>query len=245
LPVIRNRGRMFWAKRLKFDNDGASWALPFGDLMSLLLAVFVMIAAMSELRAGRRFETVGHSVKSAFGFQTPAGGNGHASTASQASMLERLAAGLGHSTTVRLAGPTEEPLGPCELIADGDRLVIRMAAAESFMGPTAIPSPHTRKLLAVIADYLQEGQARLEVHGYGPEGVLPPGLPYRDGLDVACERARMVVRELTQAGVAEGRLSVATFADSGCGRGFEIVVHASPAAARKDNGKERADVKHG
>ena len=51
---------MFWLKRMKRgDDDGWSWALPYGDLMCLLLAVFVMIAAMSELRAGERFDAVG------------------------------------------------------------------------------------------------------------------------------------------------------------------------------------------
>lgn len=234
---------MFWARRLRSDPSGSSWELPFGDLMSLLLAVFVMIAAMSELRAGRRFETVGDSVKSAFGFHSSGGAEGRVPPGS--GVLERLAAGLSDSSTVRLTGPDEEPLGPCEVIADGDRLVIRMAAAECFMGPTAIPSPRTRKLLAVIADYLREGHARLEVCGYGPAGALPPGLPYQDGLDVACERARVVIRALAQAGVAEARLSAATSADPAQGRGFEIVVHASPAAARNEDGKRRADVNHG
>ena len=59
---------MFWLKRLKGHESRWQWALPYGDLMSLLLAVFVMIAAMSELRAGGRFEDVAGGVRSAFGF---------------------------------------------------------------------------------------------------------------------------------------------------------------------------------
>lgn len=230
---------MFWAKRLKNGSDESSWATPFGDLMSLLLAVFVMIAAMSELQSGRRFDTVGNSVKSAFGFQPPIRAGG------EADLLERLARGLSHAAIVRPAGPAVEPLGPCEVVLDGDRLTIRMAAGDSFLGPTAILSPRTRKLLAAIADHLREGQTRVEICGYGPEGVLPPGLPYRDGLDVACERARAVIGELVRAGVAEGRLRAATFAAPVNGRGFEVVVCAGPEAARKLDGKERADINHG
>ncbi len=222
---------MFWARRLKARSDDSSWAVPFGDLMSLLLAVFVMIAGMSELRPGRRFDNVGTSLKSAFGLRGGGPGGRAALPRRAVGLLERLEQGLPHATTVRLCDATETPLPPCEVIGDADRIIIRVAAAESFLGPTGVAAPRTRKLLAVIADYLREGQARLEVRGYGPEGTLPPGLPYLDALDVAAERVRTVRRELARAGVAESRLTSAACAEPTGGRGFEIVVHASPAAA--------------
>ena len=59
---------MFWLKRLKANESRGQWALPYGDLMSLLLAVFVMIAAMSELRVDGRFQDIAIGVRSAFGF---------------------------------------------------------------------------------------------------------------------------------------------------------------------------------
>ena len=49
---------MFWLRRFKNEDEGGSWLLAYGDLMSLLLAVFVMVAAMSELRGGSRFRMV-------------------------------------------------------------------------------------------------------------------------------------------------------------------------------------------
>lgn len=219
---------LFWSKRLKARADDSSWAVPFGDLMTLLLAVFVMIAGMSELRAGRRYSKVEASIKGAFGAR-PAPSRRSAVTLHRLTLLERLEQGLPSTTRVRLAGVTDELLPPCEISGDEDTIIIRVAAEHAFLGPTGVPAPRTRKLLAVIADYLREGQARLEVRGYGPDGTLPPGLPYLDALDVAAERARTTSRELTRSGVAASRLASVARAEPAGGRGFEIVVHASPA----------------
>ena len=220
---------MFWSKRLKARTDDSSWAVPFGDLMTLLLAVFVMIAGMSELRPGRRFNKVGASIKGAFGAHAAPVRRVQA-TLHRLTLLERLEQGLPSATNVRLCDAAEEPMPPCEVIGDETTVIIRVAAENAFLGPTGVPAPRTRKLLAVIADYLREGQARLEVRGYGPDGILPPGLPYLDALDVAAQRARMASRELARSGVAESRLASVAVAESAGGRGFEIVVHASPAA---------------
>jgi flagellar motor protein MotB len=219
---------LFWSKRLKTRTDDSSWAVPFGDLMTLLLAVFVMIAGMSELRPGRRYSKVEASIKGAFGAQ-PAPARQAPATLHRLSLLERLEQGLPNATSVRLCDAAEEPLPPCEVIGDEDTIIIRVAAENAFLGPTGVAAPRTRKLLAVIADYLREGQARLEVRGYGPDGTLPPGLPYLDALDVAAERARTASRELSRSGVAASRLACVARAEPAGGRGFEIVVHASPA----------------
>lgn len=219
---------LFWSKRLKARTDDSSWAVPFGDLMTLLLAVFVMIAGMSELRAGRRYSKVEASIKGAFGAH-PAPARQSPATLHRLTLLERLEQGLPSTANVRLRDVTEEPLPPCEVVGDEDTIIIRVAAEDAFLGPTGVLAPRTRKLLAVIADYLQEGQARLEVRGYGPDGTLPPGLSYLDPLDVAAERARMASRELSRSGVAASRLASVARAESAGGRGFEIVVHASPA----------------
>jgi flagellar motor protein MotB len=219
---------MFWAKRLKARSDDSSWAVPFGDLMSLLLAVFVMIASMSELRPGRRFDRIGSSIKSAFGLGSMTLDARRLAPSKPATLRERLEQGLAGVTVVRLADAAEEPLPLCEVVEDADRIIIRMAGSDAFLGPTGVAAPRTRKLLAVIADQLREGQARLEVRGFGPDGALPPGLPYRDTLEVAAERARAVCRELTKAGVAGNRLAAVACAEPTGGRGFEIVVRASP-----------------
>lgn len=235
---------MFWAKRVKARNDDSSWAVPFGDLMTLLLAVFVMIAGMSELRPGRRFEKVGASIKGALGSPAPAAGR-LARTRTSMGLFERLEQGLPHVVTVRLPDPGEELLPPCEVIGDEDTIVIRVAAEDAFLGPTGVAAPRTRKLLAVIADYLREGQARLEIRGYGPDGTLPPGLPYLDALDVAAERARTASCALTRSGVAVSRVATVACAQPAGGRGFEIVVHASPAPGAGKASAAQGTDKHG
>ena len=85
---------MFWIKRLKSDESRWQWALPYGDLMSLLLAVFVMIAAMSEMRVDDRFQETASSVRSAFGFSRMDRSSAFSGLlfSERPTMLERLAA---------------------------------------------------------------------------------------------------------------------------------------------------------
>lgn len=221
---------MFWAKRLKqqFGDTTSSWALPFGDLMSLLLVVFVMITAMSEIRTGARFNHVGQSVKGAFGFDSADSGQKPPASASTdpRSLFEQLAAGASGSSVLRLAGVDSELLPACEMRVNDDQIHIRIPTEVAFIGPSSILAPDARKLFAVIADYLREGRTHLEVRSYGPGGALPADTPYRDGLDVASERARQVARELALAGVAENRLSASAFAQPADIWGVEIIVHA-------------------
>src|SRR5690606_4076950 len=119
---------------------------------------------------GGRFDHVGASVKGAFGFDAadPNQPGSTASTAKASSLLERVAAGASGLALLRLPNVDAELLPSCEMVVEGDRVIIRMLEAGIFIGPTARPAENARKLLAVIADHLREGQAHLEVRGYGP-----------------------------------------------------------------------------
>lgn len=62
------------AKRKPPENPGIpEWVLTYGDLMSLLLCFFILLAAFSELKKPREYIRVIDSIQEAFGFQ---GGQG-------------------------------------------------------------------------------------------------------------------------------------------------------------------------
>lgn len=239
--------QLFWLKRLKqVDREESSWALSYGDLMSLLLAVFVMIAAMSELRAGDRFDTVGAAVRSAFGFATIGGdAEAGADPVSKAplTLLERLAqAGLEQTEANRGRSWDEERLASCDVTRERDRVVIQVAGPTSFSTFSAQLRPEARRAVARIAGFLIEGQTRVEIRGHNGDGRLPAEALFRDGLDLSYARARVVADELIAAGVPKGRLHVAAWGDSdplpgkagsgadGMNRRVEIIVHAATAA---------------
>jgi flagellar motor protein MotB len=235
---------LFWLERMKADKPGALWALSFGDLMALLLAVFVMIAAMSELRKGARFDAVGHGVRSAFGFargETWKGGMDDPAGCS--SVVERLArSGLRSSATSGRDISDQELLSPCEVLTEGDRLVIRIAGEASFEPFSARLAPRAEAALTRLADFLVGGRSRLEIRGHGSDGRLPAEAPFRDSLDLSYARARAVADLLVSSGLARERLCVTAQGDQepvirpeegvspGANRRIEIIVHAAPAA---------------
>lgn len=64
------------AKRRKQEEPGIpEWIVTYGDLMSLLLCFFILLAAFSELKQPREFREVINKIREALGFQ---GGMGQA-----------------------------------------------------------------------------------------------------------------------------------------------------------------------
>lgn len=232
---------MFWLKRLKEENDESSWALAYGDLMSLLLAVFVMIAAMSELRAGRRFDEVRDGVRGAFGFSGMAA---HAELLPGAgrslSLVERLAAAGLESGTTHGSELTDDALAPCDIVLQEDRLILRIAGSAAYEAHSARLLPTGRRALARLAEYLVAGQAILEIRGHGGDGPVPAEAPFRDALDLSYERARQVASVLIEMGLDPARLELTACGDrdplvlqptdhplSEMNRRIEIIVHST------------------
>jgi flagellar motor protein MotB len=231
---------MFWLKRLKQNEADSAWALSYGDLMSLLLAVFVMIAAMSELRQGEKFERVRASVLAALGFGE--GGNTNRAPApNELSLLERLErAGL--DVGAGGAMMERELADACEIRAERDRVVIRLAGSSTFDRFSARLRPQAQRLVERLAIQLKEGFAQLEIRGHGGDGEMPSGVAYRDAFDLSYQRARAVADLLQSNGVAVSRMRATACGDSepllmdsqravatGVNRRVEIAVHAVPA----------------
>jgi len=202
-------GTLFWVRRLKRGEHGSDWSLPYGDLMSLLLAVFVMIAAMSELKSGPRYAKVAGGVQRAFGFS--AGGRARRERAqalgvplSLLEQLERidLRGGLG----LRASDGTGRALAPCEVRSEPGRVVLRIPGQACFADFAAELEPGADRLLVLLADYLKEGRATLEIRvGAGPDAERNVVM-LRDGCDLAYERARACAQALIRGGVDAERI---------------------------------------
>ncbi|GMU25050.1 MAG: hypothetical protein AMXMBFR13_51210 [Phycisphaerae bacterium] len=242
---------MFWTRRLRGDGEPASWAVPYGDLMSLLLAVFVMIAAMSELRGGRRFERVESAVRSAFGFvpSEPRLALQHQSNPAP-TLLERLEdVGLSGESTVRLAGPRGDVLPACQVRSEREHLIIHFPEAELFEDRTAALGSRGQRLISRLGEVLRDGKLPLQIQAFSAAADNRPGVPFEDGLDLAYERTRAMAHGLLQAGVARDRLLLTVRADAapdlkrdpGTTRsGISIVVHAGVPGVLPADGRESA-----
>ena len=226
--------RVFWTQRLGSESGDASWMLPYGDLMSLLLAMFVMIAAMSELGSVRRFGEFREAVRSAFGFDLDPAPADVGLTGRPLTVADRLKrAGLTPSGPIPAASTEGDPLACCEVSTAPDRVTIRLADPAPFERFSAVLKPPAARAVDRIADFLAGGEARVEIKGYHGDGLLPPASSFRDGLDLSYARARAVVEGLSRAGVDRARLTVTARADQAPSgdRRIEIIVHAASAAS--------------
>jgi chemotaxis protein MotB len=214
--------RMFWTKRLKeaeADADGA-WVLSYGDLMTLLLVVFVMIAAMSELRTGSRFGRIRDGVRQAFGFaamtspvQAKSAVLGHPPT-----LLERLEqAGFKRESSALLIGPDDEVLAACDVIVARDSIMVRLAGHVMFVPHSAAIESGGAKAVSRIGEFLADGTSRIEVRGYGEAGPLPAHVPFRDAMDLSYARARAVVDLFAAKDVERSRMFIAALGEGGSG----------------------------
>ncbi len=232
--------RMFWSHRLRGEDDASGWQLPYADLMSLLMAVFVMIAAMSELRGGKRFEAVAGGLRAALGFSGRA-----ADPLVPAADREGVAGRFERMRKAALLRASEDPLASCTLVCDGASVTVCIPGGESFPAGSTQLSRSGRMAVARIAECLADGSAAVEIRGHaeGSEGVE------QDPLDLSYERARAVADALAAAGVVRGRLTLSAMGDRvppkdarqpGAGRRVEVIVHAAPravslASPRKSN----------
>ncbi len=56
-------------KKQKKDSGGVpEWVVTYGDMMSLLLCFFILLAAFSELKREHEYQRVVTAVKEAFGY---------------------------------------------------------------------------------------------------------------------------------------------------------------------------------
>jgi chemotaxis protein MotB len=232
---------MFWLKRLKAEKHESSWLLAYSDLVSLLLGVFVMIAAMSEMHTGMRFRMIRDGVRSAFGFDSE-NDDLLFDGSRPVTLGERLQqAGLRGSRGAGLDN-SSNALACCDVIVEDERVMIRVAGAACFNECSTRLKTTGRRALSRLAEFLVGGQARVEVRGHCGMSSLPGEVPFRDAVDLSYQRARVAAKVLQQGGLQSQRLYVSALGDreplvqkqprrdSAINDRIEIVVQAVPAA---------------
>lgn len=208
---------MFWLKRLKTDTDRTGWMLPYADMMSLLLAIFVLIAAMSEFRPGRQFSEISRAVRGSFGFRlAPEPVEAGPPAAAASGLLARLAAeAMNASGTVPAGSGADDPLSMFEVTAGVDRLTVRVTDPAAFEPVSGVLAPHARHGVRCLGDVLADATSRIEVRAVVwdrpdrrrvREGEAPAVIPRRDTWDEARARVRDIVAVLGEAGVRRERL---------------------------------------
>lgn len=203
------------------------WIVTFGDMMSLLLCFFILLAAFSELKKDEEFQRVITAVNEAFGYS---GGVGFMPVddpplRSMVQILEALAV-----KNLKEPDISESPDKAIEgrqtrvsQVRDG--LMFTIGGALTFEPGQAVLKEEAKSELSRIARILRGRENKIEVRGHAAKKILPPSSPFKDLRDLSYYRAKAVADYLmSEGGIPAERFVIDARGDT------------EPVAARKYSG---------
>ncbi len=208
------------------------WIVTFGDMMSLLLCFFILLAAFSEIKKDDEFQRVITAVNQAFGYS---GGVGFMPVddpplRSMVQILEALS-----EKNLKEPNVSESPDKAIEgkqakvsQVRDG--LMFTIGGALTFEPGQAELKPAAKVELSRIAKVLRGRENKIEVRGHAAKRDLPPNSPFKDLRDLSYYRAKNVADYLmSEGGIPPERFVIDARGDT------------EPVAARKYSDDAQAD----
>lgn len=170
------------------------WIVTYGDMMTLLLCFFVLLAAFSELKKDQDYQNVVDAIKEAFGYS---GGEGtlpikDSPTQSMIRMLEEIAlksrtkTKLSQSNTVGMSGQFTR----VKRIRDGMMFVLGGNAV--FDRESAVLKPPAMESLRSIGKLLAGRNNKIAIRGHADSKTLSIGSGWVDLDELSYARARAV-----------------------------------------------------
>lgn len=205
-------------KRRKPEAPGVpEWVVTFGDMMSLLLCFFILLAAFSELKKEHQYQRVITAVKEAFGYS---GGVGVMPTDDPPlqSMIELLETIASKSMKDRKVSQSQDrgvkgKQTKVSKVHEGMQFTI--GGNMTFEPASAELKEEAKTELLRIAQLLQGRNNKISIRGHAARQRLPEGSPYADLRDLSYYRAKAVSTFLIEeAGMREDQLIVDARADS-------------------------------
>jgi chemotaxis protein MotB len=104
-------------------------------------------------------------------------------------------------------------------ITQDERGIIISLASDAFFNPASarVNIEETRDILVRVASLLnanEVGGRKVRIEGHTDDVLIDPAGPWQDNWQLSTERARAVLRYLTDFGVEERRFQIAGFADT-------------------------------
>jgi chemotaxis protein MotB len=195
--------------------EGApEWALTYGDMMSLLLCLFVALVSMSEVRHDR-FQQAASSLQKAFGGHEGDMGDLPVEAESLNTLIARLSELEVPKFTDKKGDSPDEGIRGRNFRVTNVRegLQIVVGGKISFDRFSANLKPEARELVAQTAERIRGYNTRIVVRGHATREPLPDGSPFKDARDLSYARAKGVARELEEAGVRRVRILVVAAGD--------------------------------
>lgn len=204
------------------DGGGSlRWLLTYADMITLLMAFFIMMYSMSVLNLAK-FREAAISIRSGFGGIMP--GQGPSILGSTGQMSVRPSPIAGDSTGIawQIVKPVQTLIRETPMIKDNARiymdhrgLVLSLASDKVLFAPgSADIRPEARSVLTNIAQVLRSVPNEVRVEGHTCNLPTRSG-SYPSNWELSTARATNVVRYLIGSGnLSPRRISAAGFADT-------------------------------
>jgi len=170
------------------------WVVTFGDMMTLLLCFFVLLAAFSELKKEHEYQRVITAVKEAFGYS---GGVGTLPIDDPPlrSMIESLQELARKQMAENVVSQSSDPgLRGKETTVTRvhEGLKFTVGGSQMFEPASATLHEAAKPELERIARLLMGKRFKIEIRGHAAGKQLPQGSPFSDLTDLSYYRAKAV-----------------------------------------------------
>lgn len=204
-------------RRVKQSAGVPEWIVTFGDMMSLLLCFFILLAAFSELKREHEYQRVITAVKEAFGYT---GGIGVVPTddpplRSMIEMLQNLSQDALKETKVSQA-PDRGIQGKQTRISKvPEGMMFTIGGSLTFDPDSAVLRDGAKQELLRVADVIRGRRNKIAIRGHAARGELLDPIVEMDPLDLSYYRSKAVLEFLvTQGGLKRELLSIEARGDS-------------------------------
>ncbi|MFQ5423210.1 MAG: flagellar motor protein MotB [Phycisphaerae bacterium] len=197
-------------KKKEASGGAPEWMITYGDMMSLLLTFFVLLASLANFdERDKMFMAAIESIRRAFGNQAQIGyfADNQVDFKSLLVQFETMVI----PTKPKNLGQSDEPgidgqFYRVKKVRDGLELVVGGPIAFGRFSPEIEPAMDG--LLQKLAVELRGKRNKIEIRGHATYEPLPVDAPYKDPLDLSYARARRVRDRLVELGVDRRGLRV-------------------------------------
>jgi chemotaxis protein MotB len=221
------------ARRKKRPEEHAQherWAIPYGDLVTLLLAFFVVMYSISTVNDGK-YRVVSDSLNAAFRgepttFEPIQTGRPASSTV--AAPLVQLPQEPKSMALRQLVQDTEQAMSPLimqglvDVSEEGGIFQISIRSDILFSSGSAALSAAAQPVIRQLGEVLRGFPVNIKVEGHTDNVPITGGL-YPSNWELSAARAASVVRLMTQSGVPPENLAVVAY-----GEFHPVVPNATP-----------------
>jgi len=186
------------------------WVVTYGDMMSLLLCFFILLAAFSELKRDHEYQRVITAVKEAFGFS---GGVGVMPTddpplRSMIQLMEQLAQKSRENTKVSESETRGVTGKQTRVTKVQEGMMFTIGGHLTFAPGSSELREEAKEELLRVARLLKGRRNKVSVRGHASSKILQAGSPHGDLFDLSYYRAKAIADFLATEGQLDRQVLV-------------------------------------